>query len=520
MLNLPEPPQTRIVRQLKCVSCQEQFTISEDEPTHEKGQHSEKNWQMATNNKPDIKLYYRPDRSRRSASPESHTFPDPDSLTYRTWENEHWELVHCPRCGADNRNWLNIIHPSQTAVTGIISLLPSGLRTWQQRFPLAMVGILFSFLFCFTAFLFLLEVDYSITLDVSLILFIFLAALFPAAELTQTKNWKAFRQEKHLRKLKNVKQDNVEVGFWLRGFIFVFLVAFVLPVVFFQMGPRVFDAVVMVIKGSPAGTVTNVAAPYVQALDDSLEGLPDDISDMTTAVLVDLKAAPDGNNDVVMRILGRFRSDLDSVLRDTASSTYAEIVPQIEALKTIVDDAKADIERAQEDEIQKEIKANAGGVGYMALWGLMVGLSGLLSVFTSMRALKDYVQQIDGQLPPPIFYSVANMTRVVVWEAKRALEIGDEVEGVQWTAVNRTIEGGINLTGIYRDHDPYRNGDPLTTRVLAQRYKITADRWGHIIHADIQPTRVLQQPRLPRQSSDSLEVELFGPVANRRLAER
>ena len=66
-------------------------------------------------------------------------------------------------------------------------------------------------------------------------------------------------------------------------------------------------------------------------------------------------------------------------------------------------------------------------------------------------AVNRYVQLINLQVPPPIYHSMANMTRVVVWEAKRALEIGDEVERIQWTAVNRNDLGGINLHGLYYD---------------------------------------------------------------------
>ncbi|MEJ2750877.1 MAG: hypothetical protein P8183_23665, partial [Anaerolineae bacterium] len=61
MLNLPVPPRTRISRQLKCVSCQEPFTVSEDDP--DRPYNIGNNWQSPVTNSSDIQLHYQDDRT-------------------------------------------------------------------------------------------------------------------------------------------------------------------------------------------------------------------------------------------------------------------------------------------------------------------------------------------------------------------------------------------------------------------------------------------------------------------------
>ena len=516
MLNLPVPPQTRISRQLTCVSCRERFTISEDDPVRE-SRHSN-NWQLPTNHYPDIQFRYQPNRALRATVPEVHAFPNPDDQEFREWHNERREHLHCPRCGADNRNWLNISHPPQFVPTGIISaLLPQKTRVWRERFPTAFMGaIVIAVCFLLVALLFLTVTSYSMALNGILMLFIIVAVAATTSELAQKKKATALRENRHLRKIKNIKHKDVEQGYWLRGFSFVFIVAIIIPLLFFQVAPRVLRTVIMIISDDPVEVVDTVAAPYLQTLDESLVDLPYEVREMTKDMLVTIKSIPDGNNEAIARILGRFSVDLDNVLEEAAQSVQAETISQIQALKVIIDDAKTAVQADQNKEMQTRINEAGANLGYLALWELTVGLAGFLSVFTSMRALKDYANKIDSQLPPPLFYSIANMTRVVVWEAKRTLEIGDEVQQMQWTAVKRNDQGGIDLQGLYRNHDQKdQQKDPLTTRVLAQRYEIKSDRWGHIVEAEIKAARVWQQPRPFQPREDALEDEFFSAVPNK-----
>ena len=43
---------------------------------------------------------------------------------------------------------------------------------------------------------------------------------------------------------------------------------------------------------------------------------------------------------------------------------------------------------------------------------------------------------------------------------------------------------------------------------------------GRIVEADIQPTRVLQQPRIPQQQDEALEVDFFSAAAEQREVKR
>lgn len=111
-----------------------------------------------------------------------------------------------------------------------------------------------------------------------------------------------------------------------------------------------------------------------------------------------------------------------------------------------------------------------------------------------MRGLTEFVAKVDPQLPPPIFHSVANMTRVVGWEAKQALEIDGTMQHIQWVNVERNAEGGLNLTGLHRDPPNFdAQGRAIGETVRAQKHVVETDMWGRIIRATIHDTRV-QRP--------------------------
>ena len=60
---------------------------------------------------PDINLRYQ-DRSRRPVVPQNRAIPSQNSEPYEQRDDNH-HSINCPRCGADNRNWLHILNPPQ-----------------------------------------------------------------------------------------------------------------------------------------------------------------------------------------------------------------------------------------------------------------------------------------------------------------------------------------------------------------------------------------------------------------------
>lgn len=535
MLNLPEPPRTRISRQLTCVSCHEQFTIAEDDPVRD-GRRSS-NWQLPTNHYPDIQLRYQSNRARRATVPEAHAIPKPDDLAFRKWRGERRESLHCPRCGADNRNWLNIINPPTRQQTKIVSkwlknkkimpvywqiacyvdlailagialyglfaeiptkriglilivvafligLLPIfvepvpaivKLRTWWQKFGMASFGLLATaVLVIFAANNHFAEKPGEIGRSILFLLSVALAGIVPT--LVMIGIWRRQREYKTLRAVVPARSilDNIspQMRIWW-AYTMLFLV--IVPGFFFILVPgtfHLFSTAVKLQEESPEITLDEDVAPFQDLF-----------------------------------ILFLIRPDR---LEEVAQTVEQNILQQVEDRIETANEAKKDLPPwlgADED--------------FFRTWFKYVLAASIAALIFTPTAVNRYIRRINQQVPPPIFHSVANMTRVVVWEAKHALEIGEEVQNMQWTAVQRNKLGGINLAGSYRDNNsPTQGADPLTTRVLAEHYEIISDRWGRIVEANVRPARVLQRPQHSRQREMALGDELFSTVPNQPLKSR
>ncbi|MCP4426155.1 MAG: hypothetical protein GY803_16810 [Chloroflexi bacterium] len=509
MLNLPTLPQTRITRQLQCVCCREKFAIAEDDAV--RNGKSSKNWRLPPDGDTDTQFRYQPDRSRRSVVPGTRAVSSGNPADSQRWNNERQDEINCPRCGADNRNWMHILHPQDVRPSNWFwAALPRKFLIWQRRFPTALTGIALSSSLALPTFIYFLGTEYSTPLSFFLLLFIIITAIAPAQDLTT--RWRKLRESEHLRKVPSIQSVNEEATMWLRGFALILLGSFVLPLIFFQFGPHSLSFIFAIIQPAPEKVVDNAAAPYLNALDTSYANAMDEASLAIEDAMKTLDDLPTADSRIVDPILEDFRQDLDEILENVASSAYPATIRQKAAMETFVKDAKVAVRKEHRREIDKALDEVTGDIGYLALWGLTVGLSSLLSVFTTMSALKEFVKKINAQLPPPLCHSVANMTRVVVWEAKRSLEIGDEVHQIQWTRVERNDEGGIVLVGLFRDEPTAVPQDDFPdTRALAQQYAIISDKWGRIVKAEIKSRRVLKRPR---QSQQEMAALFFEPVSS------
>lgn len=126
-------------------------------------------------------------------------------------------------------------------------------------------------------------------------------------------------------------------------------------------------------------------------------------------------------------------------------------------------------------------------IRYLSIWGMVIGLLSLVTISITISAVKQFMIKIDKSLPPPIFYSLANMTRMVVREANRASHLGDRAVSIQWLSAARNKVGGLDLVGRYR---PQINIDEQSTSgidtITGQEYTISTDLWGRIIKAQIE----------------------------------
>ncbi|MCA9927309.1 MAG: hypothetical protein KC419_02480 [Anaerolineales bacterium] len=109
--HFPQVPETRVTRQIECVSCKHVFTVSEDIPNRPNPRSF---WWRRT---PDHNPYV--ERRRRDRIQEQAIVPETDprpreSRPGEAWQPNVYHSMECPRCGADNRNWV-YINSRQTA---------------------------------------------------------------------------------------------------------------------------------------------------------------------------------------------------------------------------------------------------------------------------------------------------------------------------------------------------------------------------------------------------------------------
>ncbi|RMD49104.1 MAG: hypothetical protein D6835_05665, partial [Candidatus Thermofonsia bacterium] len=110
----------------------------------------------------------------------------------------------------------------------------------------------------------------------------------------------------------------------------------------------------------------------------------------------------------------------------------------------------------------------------------------LFSTVTAVGEVTRTAAQVAAQLPPPVYASVASLTRVVTAELRHALDIPGDMSHIQWMQTNRNEQGGVTMQGLHRDTPQYdSNGRLLDTLIPAQHYTIVTDIWGRIQKASI-----------------------------------
>lgn len=592
MLNLPKPPHTRISRQLTCVSCHEQFTIAEDDPRRD-DPHSP-NWLMPAEDYPDVQLRYESDRSRRSVAPESQAHPRQNAGDYSGWDNDRHDSINCPRCGADNRNWLHILNPpfdvdanelneraenwflrpDQLRILGyIVSAVACGLfvfnffwekpqniwfeitntiivcllltlpflfspvstmvrmRYARQKYGVVAFGIVLAMGLVYMAGYFHFHWGKQVVQSIIFLLVIGLAGIVPI--LTGLGTWLRHREFVFLRSVIPAAAVSERISPPLRSWLaYTALFLFIIPFLFYILFPGVLHFVSTLIEPAPVTAVPTLEQrvnnilgeleivlvqappgtiePAAEAIDDLvafLEGVPLPVAALDNLSL-DQKAA----------ITLTWANDL---LKNASEQDKAVIQNAITDLEKFVADADLNVTPAAApapsetttDGLPSWMRVEKA---FLENWFKYVLAASITSLVFSQIAVNRYVRHINLQLPPPIYHSLANMTRVVIWEARRALEIGDELKYIQWTAVQRNEYGGVMLEGFYRDDSLMDLPDsPPTTKVRAQRYQIVSDRWGHILSSNIRTAHVYRLPRRSLPGNMDIGDEFFVNVPAR-----
>ena len=475
LIDLPDFPNVYNTRHLTCVSCKEKFAISE-------GGNGE--WRVRPNMPNTVNLHYEPNRRQRPVVPTPRQIQYP--LEGPIGQEQPFDFtphaINCPRCGADNRNWLSL-----KQVESNNSLLALW-RIWEQRFPKVRLALIISILLAAVALLLPTQFEVSWPKAIFLAVMTPIFSLLLIAELSD--KWEELREDTHRAKVLP-KSRRLEPELWLRSFVWLVLAAVVTPLVIFSGFPAAFQAIVEFIDDPPEAevesTASEIEADFNARLNDTVDNLVEFGQEMGQTI--------DNFSDGNLPELEIQKERLADELENTAVSAAEEV--NIAGQQTITQIDKqletelAALQTTRNQERNRFIEEIMADVRYLAVWGALVGLSLFATIMMVLPDVKKFAQRVDANLPPPVFYSVANMTRLVTWEARHALEVGNQHFDIQWMSVNRNKKGGLDLVGLFRDpphFDAY--SQVVGTEVRAQKHTIHTDLWCRVAEAKIEDLMV------------------------------
>ncbi|MCB8922843.1 MAG: hypothetical protein H6662_14745 [Ardenticatenaceae bacterium] len=459
MFRPPQAPDSWATLQIECVACKELITLAEgpEEATREQD-----NWHHPPVEQPSILLRYLDRVSRRETQPQNrpHTaVPTSENDVEDKNKNEPIPIT-CPRCGADNRNWVHILHPqNQKCLDRLINFWPIGLGLI-IALAIPIIGL--------TRFGEKIESGKQ-TLLVTIIL---LSGLLPL--LIMPRMWMSMREH---RNAQGIVPGQSTISPPIRvAFILLAVFVFVLPGFIYVAVPLGFDYLSNLISPPDSPTLQQRIEQVHAQIGDALnaEKTPPNkwntAENATVALETLLKIEPETNE----RWYTRIYHVLDEATQVLKTKPESELIPKIANEIAVLERF---IASTQPPRVDKE---------FLKTWFKYVLTASLLAMLFGWWATRQYANKINLHLPRPIYYSVANMTRVVAWEAKRALEIRDYLSQIQWVDVERNELGGITLIGLFRASPNFdQQGKPVGQFLRAQRYEIMSDCWGHIEFTEI-----------------------------------
>jgi hypothetical protein len=288
----------------------------------------------------------------------------------------------------------------------------------------------------------------------------------------------------------------------LRGIILTILFALIFPLLAFRVGPRTMALGSRVVRPANPNNraITGDRRQPAELSDDFYNTFNAEVEPF----LHDISRMNAGNVQDLQFLIAKL-DRLHTVITEE-EKTYRD------RLVAYFDEPPRTPAQVQDEAEDEEIKGIRDNLLFLALWFVIVGAANTAATFLSIVAVNRYVRFIDRQLPPPIFSSVANMSRVVAWEAKRALQIDGDMGHVQWMEVRRNEVGGINLIGLHRSvPEVDSENKPVSQWVRAQRYFISTDMWGRIRDTIIRDMRVPRTVVPPGQQQMGQEAGRGNP---------
>jgi hypothetical protein len=501
VFNLPDYPNVYTTRQISCVSCKEKFAVTEG---------GNGAWRVQPNVPGTVNLYYEPRRQQRPVVPIPRQVQQPEEDRIGTRQPFEFDphAVNCPRCGADNRNWLALKVAGNAPVW----------QVWQQRFPKSRWAILISLLIAAIALLLpsLFEVSWPKAIFLALATPIFTLLLI--VELSD--KWDKLREDKHRAKILP-KTGRFERSLWIKSFGWLLIAALLVPVIIFSGFPAAFQALVEFIDGPPEALVETTAAGIEADFNTQVNEAVGNLNAFGQDMGETIASFPDGD----LPELERQKERLSDALANTAVLAAEEVAIAGQQTMTQIDkqleNELAALETARTSERKRFVQEIMADVRYLAVWGALVGLSLFITIMLVLPEVKKFALRVDANLPPPVYYSVANMTRLVAWEARQALEVGNHHFDIQWMSVNRNDKGGLDLVGLFRDPPQFDMfGQATGDLVRAQKHTIHTDEWCRVTEASIEdvlvpvpagaPAGVMQLP-VPLQHDAPANVRIRLP---------
>ncbi len=405
----PQSPHTLATFQIECAACKELITLAEG---NQNASPMHPSWQHASTTQPFIWLRYVPQRFLKASQPQHrpHTFitETPQNLAADQQEAKKAIPINCPRCGADNRNWVLIQQTTR-------------LRNFGRNFPFALLGVLTTLAILAYA---PNHQPNTFKTGQEVLFYIALATVGLLSSLLLPIGWRAEREYWNAHSLlprQSLFSPALQKAFWLLIFF-----VFVLPGFTFVAMP--------------------LAINYMEEL------LP--------------------SPTVEENLIGQENGESQAEEADSADS-LAAIKP---ALKT---------------------------------WFRYTLATSLLTSLFGWVAVTMYVSEVNRHLPRPLYFSLADMTRVVSWEVKRVLDLPGDMNLMEWLAAERNELGGLDLLGIVRGTPEVDEmGKPLSQFVQARRYEVMTDPWGRIVYTEARDIQV------PAGTAPAGEIGLQSPATS------
>lgn len=593
MNHFPQPPESLTTRQVECISCRELFVVSEDQYRNHRGHTRE--WRLVTNTYPETQLRYQPDRRRRPITPESRAEPvhDFDPLPNPFGD---YVYINCPRCGADNRNWVKIRFEEKFH------------RVLENKNSWFTIGLGLAIILAILAFFVSsnyshLEETLAYKYRIAFAVVVLIAGTVPLWIIPlRWREWRDFIHSQTVVKERSLWRK-IPPPFRRSLTLFVVLVVGV-PLLAFVALPWLLDEVQTAVLAEPNMPLIEQVDELRVSLDEAnLESGEDTavvqaaLNELNTIALVsgeacsaskvvpiaaDVEALPrTGLAQPVVEALNRATNDLNQVIATSGSFCRSnwmdaalhdlqiaadasqfcvslscplhkrqirEQYDKLIALDPFRADTPVGVELSEMGEIEEVLDANIAllsrsdepgtvayitkqvdlihnaleaeevnwftvGVTFLNDWGWFTALASFMAITIAVATTDNYIRRVDKQLPRPVYYSVSNMMRVALWEANRALEIGDVVRRIQWTTIRRNEKGGVDLIGLFRDPPEVVDGR-LQTKVRAQEYRIRTDRWCKIEDAIV----VDKQVDVPANSPIFVHTEDVSAGSDQRVA--